>query len=199
MREAPRACGCIAGQRRGRRLVGAAGHRRAADQGHGARGGVLGARRARRARRRAGPRPVRGIGRARHRGAVAGRSGDACSSSVIARAAAVIAENLETFALRRATRGSCGRMRARSSPRRRRARRRSTSCSPIRPTARPTTTVAAGRSARSRRRACSRRTPVVVLERPTGAEVSPPPELRATWERTFGDTLVVFLEPSSAP
>jgi 16S rRNA (guanine966-N2)-methyltransferase len=39
----------------------------------------------------------------------------------------------------------------------------------------------------------------VVLERPTGSEITPPPELRATWERTFGDTLVVFLEPSSAP
>ena len=39
----------------------------------------------------------------------------------------------------------------------------------------------------------------VVLERPAGSEITLPPELRATWERTFGDTLVVFLEPSSAP
>jgi 16S rRNA (guanine966-N2)-methyltransferase len=33
----------------------------------------------------------------------------------------------------------------------------------------------------------------VVVERPEGAAISPPPHLRATWERTFGDTLVVFL------
>jgi 16S rRNA (guanine966-N2)-methyltransferase len=34
---------------------------------------------------------------------------------------------------------------------------------------------------------------VVVLERPTGAAIEPPTGLRATWERTFGDTLVLFL------
>jgi 16S rRNA (guanine966-N2)-methyltransferase len=38
----------------------------------------------------------------------------------------------------------------------------------------------------------------VVLERPTGAVVAPPPGLRATWERTFGDTLVVFLEATAS-
>jgi 16S rRNA (guanine(966)-N(2))-methyltransferase RsmD len=34
---------------------------------------------------------------------------------------------------------------------------------------------------------------IVVVERPAGAEIAPPPALRAAWERTFGDTLVVFL------
>jgi 16S rRNA (guanine966-N2)-methyltransferase len=34
---------------------------------------------------------------------------------------------------------------------------------------------------------------VVVLERPTGAVVTPPAGLEDTWSRTFGDTLVVFL------
>ena len=33
----------------------------------------------------------------------------------------------------------------------------------------------------------------VVVERPAGAVVTAPDELPATWERTFGDTLVVFL------
>jgi 16S rRNA (guanine966-N2)-methyltransferase len=34
---------------------------------------------------------------------------------------------------------------------------------------------------------------LVILERPSGAVAIPPPGLEATWERTFGDTLVVFL------
>ena len=34
---------------------------------------------------------------------------------------------------------------------------------------------------------------LVVVERPVGAEITPPSGLRATWERTFGDTLVAFL------
>jgi 16S rRNA G966 N2-methylase RsmD len=38
----------------------------------------------------------------------------------------------------------------------------------------------------------------VVLERPTGSVIVPPPGLRATWERTFGDTLVAFLQTSGA-
>jgi 16S rRNA (guanine966-N2)-methyltransferase len=33
----------------------------------------------------------------------------------------------------------------------------------------------------------------VVVERPAGADVRPPASLPATWERAFGDTLVVFL------
>jgi 16S rRNA (guanine966-N2)-methyltransferase len=34
---------------------------------------------------------------------------------------------------------------------------------------------------------------VMVVERPEGAAIAPPPRYGATWERTFGDTLVVFL------
>ena len=33
----------------------------------------------------------------------------------------------------------------------------------------------------------------VVVERPAGAVIDAPDALPATWERTFGDTLVVFL------
>jgi 16S rRNA (guanine966-N2)-methyltransferase len=33
----------------------------------------------------------------------------------------------------------------------------------------------------------------VVVERPAGSVIAAPPALPATWERTFGDTLVVFL------
>jgi 16S rRNA (guanine966-N2)-methyltransferase len=36
---------------------------------------------------------------------------------------------------------------------------------------------------------------VVVVERPATATVTAPPELPATWARTFGDTLVTFLGP----
>jgi 16S rRNA (guanine966-N2)-methyltransferase len=37
---------------------------------------------------------------------------------------------------------------------------------------------------------------VVVVERPSGSSPGPVGGLRTTWERTFGDTLVIFLEPS---
>ncbi|HEX5094747.1 MAG TPA: RsmD family RNA methyltransferase, partial [Acidimicrobiia bacterium] len=33
----------------------------------------------------------------------------------------------------------------------------------------------------------------VSVERPAGARIEAPPPLRTHWERTFGDTLVVFL------
>lgn len=35
----------------------------------------------------------------------------------------------------------------------------------------------------------------VVVERSHRAEVQPPPGLRVTWQRRFGDTLVTFLQP----
>jgi 16S rRNA (guanine966-N2)-methyltransferase len=36
---------------------------------------------------------------------------------------------------------------------------------------------------------------LLVVERPAAADVTPPAGFRATWERTFGDTLVLFLAP----
>jgi 16S rRNA (guanine966-N2)-methyltransferase len=36
---------------------------------------------------------------------------------------------------------------------------------------------------------------IVVVERPAAADVAPHPGFRTTWERTFGDTLIVFLAP----
>ena len=40
---------------------------------------------------------------------------------------------------------------------------------------------------------------MIAVERPTGAEMRPPAGFRACWERTFGDTLVVFVDVNDSP
>jgi 16S rRNA (guanine966-N2)-methyltransferase len=39
----------------------------------------------------------------------------------------------------------------------------------------------------------------IAVERPARAEIQPPDGLRACWERTFGDTLMVFYDASDLP
>ncbi len=40
---------------------------------------------------------------------------------------------------------------------------------------------------------------MIAVERPAGAQLSLPEGLRACWERTFGDTLVVFVDVNDSP
>jgi len=40
---------------------------------------------------------------------------------------------------------------------------------------------------------------LIAVERPAGAEMRPPEGFRACWERTFGDTLVFFVDRNDSP
>ena len=119
---------------RGRRLIVPAGDDIRPDQGHRARGDVLGARRARRDRRRGRcSTSTPGTGALGVRVAVAGRGPRRAGRARPGRRSTRSTHNLEHPASTR-RRGSCGPTSAASSPRRRRRKRPSTSCSPIRRT-----------------------------------------------------------------
>ena len=189
--EAPRCAGHRGSARAAARRPG--GHRRAADQGHGARSRVLGARRPRRGsstprsstctrdRARSASKRCRAVRR------------DASSSSVIAPPRPPSPRTSRRCASPK-MRGSCGEMSAAflAAPAPREAPFDLVFADP--PYSAPEDEVAAvvGALAGSGLLTPDAR---VVLERPTGAGGQPAARgLRATWERTFGDTLVVFLE-----
>ena len=166
--------------------------RRAPDQGHRARGDVLRARRPRRDRRRDGARPLRGHRRARDRGAVARRGARRCSSSATGRARGDRAQRRAP----RARRPGAGRARPTS--------RRSSPAPP--PAEAPFDLVFVDPPYDTadddvdRRSLAALAAPgwlapdaIVSVERPRREPVIAPPDgLRAGWERTFGDTLVVL-------
>ena len=110
-----------------------------------------------------------------------------------------IAHNLEHLGLGDRGTGRAGRRRRPSSPARRRREAPFDLVFADPPYDTPDDAVAALARARSRRPGWLAPDAIIAVERPARAEVDPPEGFRACWERTFGDTLVFFVDASDPP